>query len=72
MGLINGDTQPLQVQHPPVVKRERTCPTCGVKTTFTYLGDQRWPPKVAKKMNMPEVVHLWQCGHCQTTITERD
>ncbi len=51
MILINGDTQPLQVQPPPVAKCKRTCPTCEEHTTFTYLGDQRWPPKVAEKVN---------------------
>ncbi|MBI5671068.1 MAG: hypothetical protein HZC41_23990 [Chloroflexi bacterium] len=46
------------------------CPTCGQVGTFTFLGEQRWPPRVVAATGLGPVVHLWQCNQCQTTLTE--
>jgi|FLYN01.1.fsa_nt_gi ribosomal protein S27AE len=50
--------------------REACCPTCGHPTQFTFLGEQRWPEKVAQTLGIPAVVEQWLCGQCHTTITE--
>ncbi len=51
-------------------QREGICPTCAQQTTFTFLGEQRWPAKVAQAAGLPELIHLWTCDTCQTTLTE--
>jgi hypothetical protein len=50
--------------------RYGTCPTCHQDTQFAFVGEQHWPPRVAEKLGMSPLVHLWSCGHCHTTITE--
>jgi len=50
--------------------QEGVCPTCGSYTTFVFLGEQRWPPRVAEKLGLAPIMLLWTCGHCQTTISE--
>lgn len=51
-------------------RRQAICPTCAQRTTFTYSGEQRWPSRVAEKMNVAPVMTLWHCDHCHTTLSE--
>ena len=46
------------------------CPTCGVDSDFHHLGEQQWSEAVAKKLNMPTIVNLYNCDHCHTTLTD--
>src|ERR1041385_6216638 len=56
-----------------VVKRHlATCPTCRHRGEFTYLGDQCWPPEIARKLGLPEIIVLWSCPCCQTTVSDPD
>lgn len=50
--------------------RVGVCPTCGQAASFTFLGEQQWPARVVQATGIGPVVHLWVCGHCQTTLTE--
>jgi len=45
------------------------CPTCKGRTGFKFLGEQRWPERLVKKMGVGPVVTLWRCQDCDTTIT---
>lgn len=45
------------------------CPSCGQTTTFTLLGTQTWPEKVAAALGVSTTAYLWRCESCQTTIT---
>ncbi len=56
--------------HNRIPERQGVCPTCGQFATFTFLGEQRWPPRVAEAMGFTEVMHLWTCSECLTTISE--
>jgi len=49
--------------------QEGHCPSCDEHTAFTFIGEQRWPEKVAEKLGIPAVVQQWLCGKCHTTIT---
>lgn len=51
-------------------QRQAFCPSCGKLATFTAAGEQRWPARVAAAAGMPEVVQLWLCNHCHSTISE--
>jgi hypothetical protein len=55
-----------------MIKRLATCPTCGGSCEFTYVGSQHWPADVAKRLNLPMVMHLWTCAACETTVTDHD
>lgn len=46
------------------------CPTCGQTGTFTHIGVQTWPERVAAAMNINPTTHLWRCEQCQTTVTD--
>jgi hypothetical protein len=37
---------------------------------FIYLGDQRWPPRLARRKGF-STMSLWNCQHCHTTISEK-
>jgi len=50
--------------------REGQCPTCGEQTHFIFLGQQRWPEKVAAKLGLPPVMLQWSCERCHTTLSE--
>jgi ribosomal protein S27AE len=50
---------------------EATCPSCGRLAKFDFAGQQRWPPRVAQRAGIPEVVNLWHCGACKSTISEQ-
>ncbi len=52
--------------------REGLCPTCGHETHFIFLGEQRWPEKVAAKLGLPPVMLQWSCESCHTTLSEPD
>ncbi|MFQ3536548.1 MAG: hypothetical protein SNJ58_11785 [Aggregatilineales bacterium] len=45
-----------------------TCPSCHRRGRFTWLGEQRWPEAVARKLGVPSLTTLWSCPHCATTI----
>jgi len=47
-----------------------TCPTCGAKTNFHFLGVQTWPQAVADKMGVPTEQKIWRCLACDTTLME--
>ena len=53
-------------------QREGCCPSCGECGTFTYAGEQRWPPQVAEATGLPPVINLWSCDNCSSTISETD
>jgi ribosomal protein L37AE/L43A len=59
-------TEPLV---PPTLVAQ--CPSCGQTTTFTFIGFQHWPPRVAQLMGKGKTT-LWQCGNCLTTISNVD
>jgi len=46
------------------------CPSCHNTSSFTYLGKQVWPQRVAQKLNVPQISTLWRCDICHTTITK--
>jgi hypothetical protein len=48
------------------------CPTCRQETRFQYLGEQRYPERVAQKLNINPVVMLWRCENCHTTMSENE
>jgi hypothetical protein len=48
------------------------CPTCNRSGEFTLLGEQVWPAAVAKKLNLPARIALWQCPNCLTTVSDPD
>lgn len=52
--------------------RHGQCPTCGHETRFIFLGEQRWPEKVAAKLGLPPVMLQWSCESCHTTLSEPD
>lgn len=52
------------------VKKTAVCPTCQQHSTFEYMGEQRWPEKVAKAANIPPVTQVWSCTCCLTTLLE--
>lgn len=54
------------------VQQSRTavCPTCGISSTFTFSGTQQWPPHIAEKAGLPEVMNVWSCDSCGTTLLE--
>ncbi|GAB4516786.1 MAG: hypothetical protein OHK0046_22700 [Anaerolineae bacterium] len=45
------------------------CENCGNEDVFEYLGEQRWPERVAAALGIDPVVSVWRCRHCHTTIT---
>ena len=55
-----------------MLSRSARCPGCGDLVHFTFLGEQRWPEKVAQALGVPTVVKQWLCSQCHTTVTEPD
>lgn len=55
-----------------VKRRLATCPSCNCRGEFVFLGDQRWPAELARAMGLPEVIPLWSCPSCLTTVSEMD
>jgi hypothetical protein len=37
---------------------------------FRLNGEQRWPERVADKLGMKPLMHLWTCDTCHTTFAE--
>lgn len=69
--MINPPTHPLPTHPQPALPpRGGYCATCGAQTLFTFLGEQRWPAPVAAAAGVSQVVYLWTCRTCQTTVTE--
>jgi hypothetical protein len=51
--------------------REAGCPTCGRRTRFSFLGEQRWPLRVAEAAGLESpVIRLWNCQACNSTVCE--
>jgi hypothetical protein len=46
------------------------CPTCRQTGRFEFLGEQHWPPEIARKLGLPAVIRLWSCPTCRTTLSE--
>lgn len=53
-------------------EQEAFCPSCEQPSHFIESGVQKWPPRVAQAAGLPEVIQLWQCKNCHTTISEID
>jgi hypothetical protein len=49
-------------------QREAFCPSCSANRKFIFLGEQRWPKRAAEKAGLPEVVYLWRCSVCHTSM----
>jgi rubrerythrin len=45
------------------------CPSCGSDAGFMFISEQRWPERVAKKLDIAPLVTLWRCLTCDTTVT---
>lgn len=59
----------LNNQDEAAVKRG-ICPTCNADTLFHFHGEQRWPEKVADKLGLSPLMHLWTCDTCHSTFAE--
>jgi len=46
------------------------CPSCQKISSFVYIGQQKWPEKVARKMGVPQLIRLYVCQSCKTTVSE--
>ncbi|GAB4545211.1 MAG: hypothetical protein OHK0023_03150 [Anaerolineae bacterium] len=53
-----------------ITRKLATCPTCHHRGVFERLGEQRWPAAIARQLNLPEVITLWSCSNCATTVSE--
>jgi hypothetical protein len=53
-----------------VEPRLALCPTCRQTGRFEFLGEQHWPPEIARKLGLPAVIRLWSCPTCRTTLSE--
>jgi len=49
---------------------ETDCPTCGEQSQFRHIGEQKWSEAVAKKLNLPQIINLYDCAQCHTTLTD--
>ena len=65
-----GETTDLEQTKRTFPPRDAVCPTCGEWAHFTFLGEQRWPPRVAAALGLSEVMLQWTCSKCHTTISE--
>ncbi|MBC7870085.1 MAG: hypothetical protein H7Y09_04545 [Chitinophagaceae bacterium] len=52
--------------------RQAVCPSCGHYAEFVHIGDQHWPARVAAAAGIPEVMALWNCIVCESTLSEID
>ena len=61
----------MTLQHPALLEDpfEADCPSCHHHATFTFIGQQKFPEKVAQKIGLPSVIFLWHCSECQTTLS---
>ena len=65
------DTQETnKLQFTVAESRSAVCPTCGNHSEFVLCGVQTWPLKVAQAAGLPEVISVWQCLTCDTTLLE--
>lgn len=67
-GTIQGHTPQSDASPPHPV--EASCPSCGSWTLFTWIGVQRWPPRVAAALKTGLSTNLWRCESCLTTVSE--
>ena len=70
---MHADTGPLDNLpiNPPRLSRGR-CPSCGRVSTFSLGGDQNIPERVAKATGLPQVIKLYHCDNCNSTVSELD
>jgi len=57
---------------PPTADRYANCPSCGSLAHFRFTGEQHWPPHIAEAAGVEQVVRLWTCERCNSTISETD
>ncbi|MCU0497669.1 MAG: phage terminase large subunit family protein [Anaerolineae bacterium] len=57
-----------KIQPQPDLQLATQCPTCGHYSAFTWIGEQRYPERVAKITGIDKV-NLWRCEHCMTTVS---
>ncbi|MDX1991789.1 MAG: hypothetical protein SF029_05345 [bacterium] len=57
--------------HPTSPHRHAICPNCRHDAHFAYIGDQHWPEEVAQKRGIAQVMRLYTCSECGTTVTGR-
>jgi len=53
-------------------KQQTICPSCGHYAEFVHIGDQHWPARVAASAGIPEIMGLWNCSVCETTLSDID
>jgi hypothetical protein len=51
---------------------EACCPSCRNRARFRLIGEQRWSPLVAQRAGLPEVIRLYLCSVCSSTISENN
>jgi hypothetical protein len=61
-------SQSMLLQHPSTLNGG--CPACHHYGTFTLIGVQKWPLKVAAHTNLPPQMGLYACPNCDTTVSE--
>jgi hypothetical protein len=47
-----------------------SCPSCGKEAKFHYIGEQKWPVRIARAAGFPPILKLWLCSQCESTISE--
>lgn len=48
------------------------CPCCEQVARFERMGVQCWPMGVAQSSGLPQIIQLWRCDHCNSTLSELD
>lgn len=51
-------------------KKIAKCPSCQRIGVFEKAGEQRWPAHIAQAQGVPQVLSLYTCAHCGTTLSE--
>jgi hypothetical protein len=59
-------SQSMLLEHPPTLTG--CCPACNHYATFTLIGVQKWPLRVAAVTNMPTQIGLYACPSCDTSF----
>jgi hypothetical protein len=60
----------MLLQHPPTIAHH--CPSCNHQVIFMLIGVQTWPVRVAERINQPEHIGLYNCPHCETSVSETE
>lgn len=48
------------------------CPSCQQHALFERVGTQQWPAAVAEATGLPQVVVLFTCSECRSTVAHVD